>query len=65
MNAADASHFSATNDYRNTTKIKKTNVIPDAGFSVRSGRATTIDRREHRSSSANEGCQWHIPQPTS
>jgi len=40
MNAADASHFSATNDDRNTTKIKKTNVIPDARFSVWRGRAT-------------------------
>jgi hypothetical protein len=33
---AGASHFSATNDYRNTAKIKKTIVIPDAGFSARS-----------------------------
>jgi hypothetical protein len=33
MNAS-ASHFSATNDYRNTAKIKKTIVIPDAGFSA-------------------------------
>jgi hypothetical protein len=40
MNAANASHFSATNDYRNTTKIEKTSVIPDAGFGVWSGRAT-------------------------
>jgi hypothetical protein len=31
------SHFSATNDYRNTAKIKKTIVIPDAGFSAWSG----------------------------
>jgi hypothetical protein len=31
---AGASHFSATNDYRNTAKIKKTIVIPDAGFSA-------------------------------
>jgi hypothetical protein len=28
------SHFSATNDYRNAAKIKKTIVIPDAGFSA-------------------------------
>jgi hypothetical protein len=34
MNVADASHFSATNDHRNTPKIKKTIVIPDAGFSA-------------------------------
>jgi hypothetical protein len=47
-NAADASHFSATNNYRNTTKIKKTN-----GCRVQRlerARDTTIDRREHRSS---------------
>jgi len=31
---AGASHFSATNDYRNTAKIKKTIVMPDAGFSA-------------------------------
>jgi hypothetical protein len=31
------SHFSATNDYRNTAKIKKTIAIPDAGFSACSG----------------------------
>jgi hypothetical protein len=28
------SHFSATNDYRNTAKIKKTIVVPDVGFSA-------------------------------
>src|SRR5258706_7901415 len=40
MTASDVRHFTATNDYRNTTKIKKTNVIPDAGFSVWRVRAT-------------------------
>lgn len=60
---AGASHFSATNDYRNTAKIKKTIAIPDAGFSVWGGRATPPSSAAN--SSANEECQWHIPQPTS
>jgi len=34
MNAAGGSHFSATNDDRNTAKIKKTIVIPNVGFSA-------------------------------
>jgi hypothetical protein len=40
MNAADASHFSATNDYRNTAKIKKQLLSRMLGSAPRAGRGT-------------------------
>jgi hypothetical protein len=40
MNAEGASHFSATNDYRNTAKIKKTMLSRMLGSAPAAGRAT-------------------------